>query len=1056
MSSNPAEHPVWLRIQQGSFDSGDGTDAVARWDLAPLTRIRVSCVKPVAGPGVVYHWRILDRWWNGPFNEGFGVTVENAAQDNPSVGSALLIDPPAAERTPFAIAIECSVYVRDVFVGRRRLMFGRRGRNRSLRYAMFGETAHPDSAEGASYQEVANSGIRMVDRAQLTDDSSSTAPDVGQSIAQNWRGWTQALNEMISVVENLPGMSFDIFGQLPRLAYNASQPNWAAYRNFRGERAFPARDDHTHAAWVYNVMDIGWTEPRFFAFRGGLHEMRSFTWTSFPDPRSFMITTKRLADDSVDVITEQANPMDLLVEEPHWYMRLYAPEASFIHLPALHNSFGGVDPWLPVGAVVEGMQTGPGAITFQALTGAYLFAPQGTTTLGQGSRFRLIKVWPGRNMVPYGLTPNDVSRFSTIWELVLIPASASGEGGGDGGSVTFSGDVRGSAIAAVVQGLQGNGIDPIDPTANQTLMWDNGLWKPAHLPVGGEASGTVANLKVESLQGQAFMLRAPDYSPQAGHVLTYTGIHWTGRAAYELYELLGDVTGYPRNNSVIKLQGRTVSATAPTYGQVLGWNGSAWTPTTPASGAAGLAGDVIGDVDDNAVVRLWGRPMAATEPSAGQALTWSGTEWAPATVDVSALGGHPVASTAPDAGQVLTWSGTEWAPADASGGGGGSGDATTLAGRPISGAAPQTGQSLKWTGNTWAPEDSSVASYPVGSGGGSAGYVLTLMDVSGQLTWRPRPAPSGGEGGGSGDAAALLTKPIIYPDEYGPYTGQVLTFDQDAGAWLPKWTTATWQLDYGMSRDFRGGAEGPLTVTPADPVDYNASFNFALLGGVAHVRGYGTAEITADGLRLAPTADVPTSFSANESTGISLNFQPMLGLAGRDAMVVLEIVAVRDSPTGTFSVGDYVGAHIGFNTISPTNGPTFYFDGAFQASQVVGQVGLSAPGFGNLRLFAGANAGDRAAFEYDHDLPIQLSVTSYDNTQARARSRGASWDWDPATIDSIDGSTNDGYLFGPVQSPSMAGIHADRWLSVGIHACSQSADFSVTISRISVFTRPRF
>ncbi|MBK9321544.1 MAG: hypothetical protein IPM97_01060 [Bdellovibrionaceae bacterium] len=51
--------------------------------------------------------------------------------------------------------------------------------------------------------------------------------------------------------------------------------------------------------------------------------------------------------------------------------------------------------------------------------------------------------------------------------------------------------------------------------------------------------------------------------------------------------LAGDVTGAFATNTVVKIQGQSVSATAPTNGQILVFNGTAWTPVTPA--ASGVA-----------------------------------------------------------------------------------------------------------------------------------------------------------------------------------------------------------------------------------------------------------------------------------------------------------------------------------------------------------------------------------------------------------------------------------------------------------------------------------
>jgi hypothetical protein len=50
----------------------------------------------------------------------------------------------------------------------------------------------------------------------------------------------------------------------------------------------------------------------------------------------------------------------------------------------------------------------------------------------------------------------------------------------------------------------------------------------------------------------------------------------------------GDLTGVFPNPAVAALQGRPVGATAPTNGQVLSWNGSAWSPTTLNSAALGV------------------------------------------------------------------------------------------------------------------------------------------------------------------------------------------------------------------------------------------------------------------------------------------------------------------------------------------------------------------------------------------------------------------------------------------------------------------------------------
>lgn len=73
-----------------------------------------------------------------------------------------------------------------------------------------------------------------------------------------------------------------------------------------------------------------------------------------------------------------------------------------------------------------------------------------------------------------------------------------------------------------------------------------------------------------------------------------------------------------------------VEITMPMAGDVTG---------TSATSVVNMTGDVIGRTSANTVSKLQGRPMSATAPSLDQAIQWDGTQWRPATLTTQAAGG---------------------------------------------------------------------------------------------------------------------------------------------------------------------------------------------------------------------------------------------------------------------------------------------------------------------------------------------------------------------------------------------------------------------------------
>lgn len=156
-----------------------------------------------------------------------------------------------------------------------------------------------------------------------------------------------------------------------------------------------------------------------------------------------------------------------------------------------------------------------------------------------------------------------------------------------------------------------------------------------------------------------------------------------------------------------QLQGRAIASTAPTTGQLLNWNGTAWTPTTTThtlssstntitsvvNGVSvtanavnsvsntssannlrttvnGVAGSNVTIINTNALTQNGTNQLVSTVNGVGAtALTVNATGDVTgnlgATV-VSKINGSPLGTTTgATSGQVLSWNGTAWAPASA-------------------------------------------------------------------------------------------------------------------------------------------------------------------------------------------------------------------------------------------------------------------------------------------------------------------------------------------------------------------------------------------------------
>jgi hypothetical protein len=237
---------------------------------------------------------------------------------------------------------------------------------------------------------------------------------------------------------------------------------------------------------------------------------------------------------------------------------------------------------------------------------------------------------------------------------VVVPASGDYIFSQIGGTATASqlpsptGDVSGSYAATVVGKIQGRAVSTTAPTTNQVLAWDGTQWLPSN-PAGGGA--------VASVFGRTGTVVATtgDYS--------FSQISGTASSA-QIPAPAGDVSGTYAALTVSKLQGRALDSALPGTGQVLGWDGTKWTPTTVSAGGGGGVSSVFGRTgavaaatNDYAFSQISGTVAASQLPAPGGDLTGLY-----ASVTVSKLYNRTLSSVAPTSGQMLAWDGTQWLP----------------------------------------------------------------------------------------------------------------------------------------------------------------------------------------------------------------------------------------------------------------------------------------------------------------------------------------------------------------------------------------------------------
>lgn len=159
----------------------------------------------------------------------------------------------------------------------------------------------------------------------------------------------------------------------------------------------------------------------------------------------------------------------------------------------------------------------------------------------------------------------------------------------------------------------------------------------ASLPTAVDLQTPVTGDTVNRLRDAIISIEAELGTQPAGTFGTVRGRldHLENLVVSDVVTIAGDLGGVPSLPLVIGLQGRPLSPAAPTFGQVIAWNGIVWAPANNINLAQDLGGTPLAPL----VVGLQGTPISTTAPTNGQVLTWlsSSGKWTPQSISINVL-----------------------------------------------------------------------------------------------------------------------------------------------------------------------------------------------------------------------------------------------------------------------------------------------------------------------------------------------------------------------------------------------------------------------------------
>jgi Pectate lyase superfamily protein len=547
-----------------------------------------------------------------------------------------------------------------------------------------------------------------------------------------------------------------------------------------------------------------------------------------------------------------------------------------------------------------------------------------------------------------------------------LPGSITSNTSGTAGNVTGTVAIGNGGTGQVAANAGFNALAPL--TTLGDVIYEDATPKAVRL-----AGSTSATKQFLTQTGNGTISAAPAWGGiVSGDLPATIAANTTGTAASFTGNLTGDATSTGMATSVVKIQGRAVSSTAPTNNYVLTWvsGNSDWEPqpagassVTSVSGSGGTTGLTLSGGPTGAVTLTLGGTLVVANGGTGAATANAGFN---ALSPLSTVGDILYENSTP-AGARLA------------------GNSTTTKQFLTSTGTGAAAQAPAWGGIVSADLPATIAANTTGTAANVTGTVVV---------------------GNGGTGATTLTG-LLHGNGVSAVTAGAASLTADVTGTLPVANGGTGIATAGSGGYIKGSGTSAFTVqaTPIPVTD--GGTGAATLSGVLH--GNGTSAVTASQASL--TADVTGILPvANGGTGVAtIPSGAFLTGNGTGAITTQALpITVAQGGTGATTL---TGILSGNGTSAVTGGTLVGL-----TTQVSGTLPIANGGTGQTTQQAALNAlmpgspakGDLAAYTGSNWVRQPVGADGTILTAASAQTNGIQWQVSPWVSVKTYGAVGDG------------------------------------------------